>query len=63
MAERESTGAGQVTLTGTVVPLEAARKELLEMDPVTTKLRRLIDLLQREVAVRELGQLKGKEKK
>ena len=25
------------------------------MDPVTAKLRRLIDLLQREVAVRELG--------
>ncbi len=26
------------------------------MDPVTAKLRRLVDLLQRELAVRELGQ-------
>ena len=31
------------------------RQEILELDPVTTKLRRLVDLLQREVAVRELG--------
>jgi ATP-dependent Lon protease len=39
-----------------VVPLDlAARQELLEMDPVTAKLRRLVDLLQRELAVRELG--------
>jgi ATP-dependent Lon protease len=39
-----------------VVPLEmAARQELLELDPVPAKLRRLIDLLQRELAVRELG--------
>src|SRR5438093_10200126 len=33
----------------------AARQELLEIDPVAAKLRRLIDVLQREVAVRELG--------
>ena len=33
------------------------------MDPVTPNLQRLVDLLQREVAVRQLGQLKGKEKK
>jgi ATP-dependent Lon protease len=40
-----------------VIPLDmAARQELLEMDPVTAKLRRLVDLLQRELAVRELGQ-------
>jgi ATP-dependent Lon protease len=33
----------------------AARQELLELDPITAKLRRLVDLLQRELAVRELG--------
>src|SRR6185436_17219908 len=39
-----------------VVPIDvAARQELLELDPVSAKLRRLIDLLQRELAVRELG--------
>jgi ATP-dependent Lon protease len=39
-----------------VVPLDlAVRQELLELDPLTAKLRRLIDLLQRELAVRELG--------
>jgi ATP-dependent Lon protease len=39
-----------------MVPLEmAVRQELLEMDPLTAKLRRLVDLLQRELAVRELG--------
>ena len=39
-----------------VVPLDlAVRQDLLEMDPVTAKLRRLVDLLQRELAVRELG--------
>jgi ATP-dependent Lon protease len=39
-----------------VVPLEpSVRQELLEMDPLTAKLRRLVDLLQRELAVRELG--------
>jgi ATP-dependent Lon protease len=45
-----------VYFVASVVPLEmAARQELLEMDPVAAKLRRLIDLLQRELAVRELG--------
>ena len=45
-----------VYFVASVVPLDmAARQELLEMDPVTAKLRRLVDLLQREVAVRELG--------
>jgi ATP-dependent Lon protease len=39
-----------------VVPFDlAVRQELLETSPVTAKLRRLVDLLQREVAVRELG--------
>ena len=39
-----------------IVPLDApARQEILELDPVTAKLRRLVDLLQRELAVRELG--------
>ena len=33
-----------------------ARQELLELDPVEAKLRRLIELLQHEIAVRELGQ-------
>ena len=40
----------------TVVPLATAmRQELLELDPLTAKLRRLLDGLQRELAVRELG--------
>ncbi len=40
----------------TVVPLDqAARQALLELDPVSAKLRRLVDLLQKELAVRELG--------
>jgi len=39
-----------------IVPFDAAaRQEVLEMDPVSAKLRRLVDLLQRELAVRELG--------
>jgi len=33
----------------------ATRQELLETDPLTAKLRRLVDVLQRELAVRELG--------
>jgi ATP-dependent Lon protease len=45
-----------VYFAASVVPLGmAARQELLELDPVTAKLRRLVDLLQRELAVRELG--------
>jgi ATP-dependent Lon protease len=40
-----------------VVPLgPTARQELLEADSVTAKLRQLVSLLQRELAVRELGQ-------
>jgi len=42
-------------VTSVALPDLATRQELLEMDPVTAKLRRLVDLLQREVAVRELG--------
>jgi ATP-dependent Lon protease len=39
-----------------IVPLDApVRQEILELDPVMAKLRRLVDLLQRELAVRELG--------
>jgi ATP-dependent Lon protease len=45
-----------VYFVASVVPLDmAARQELLETDPVPAKLRRLLDLLQRELAVRELG--------
>jgi ATP-dependent Lon protease len=45
-----------VYLVASMVPIDlAARQELLEMDPITAKLRRLVDLLQRELAVRELG--------
>ncbi len=45
-----------VYFVASVVPLDAAaRRELLEMDAVPSKLRRLIDLLQRDLAVRELG--------
>ena len=43
-------------LVASVVPLGVAvRQEILELDPVSAKLRRLVDLLQRELAVRELG--------
>ena len=39
-----------------VTPVDTpTRQAILEMDPVSAKLRRLIDLLQRELAVRELG--------
>jgi ATP-dependent Lon protease len=45
-----------VYFIASVVPFDmAARQELLELDSVTAKLRRLVDLLQRELAVRELG--------
>jgi len=45
-----------VYFVASIVPLEVpVRQELLEMDPVGAKLRRLVDVLQREVAVRELG--------
>jgi ATP-dependent Lon protease len=46
-----------VYLVASSVPFSAeARQELLELDPVGAKLRRLVELLQHEVAVRELGQ-------
>jgi ATP-dependent Lon protease len=45
-----------VYLIASIAPLEAAvRQELLALDPLSAKFRRLIDLLQRELAVRELG--------
>jgi ATP-dependent Lon protease len=45
-----------VYFIATVVPLDmAVRQALLELDPVSAKLRRLVDLLQKELAVRELG--------
>jgi ATP-dependent Lon protease len=43
-------------LVASVSPFSVeVRQELLEIDPVDSKLRRLVDLLQHEVAVRELG--------
>ncbi|HXZ84983.1 MAG TPA: LON peptidase substrate-binding domain-containing protein, partial [Myxococcota bacterium] len=43
-------------LIASIAPLDArARQEILALDPLSAKLRRLIDLLQRELAVRELG--------
>ncbi len=45
-----------VYFVASVVPLDTpSRQQLLELDPVPAKLRRLVDLLQRELAVRELG--------
>jgi ATP-dependent Lon protease len=45
-----------VYFVAAIIRLPAAmRQELLELDPVDAKLRRLVDLLQRELAVRELG--------
>ena len=44
-------------LIAAVAPLSpAVRQEILELDLVDARLRRLIDVLQRELAVRELGQ-------
>ena len=50
------TDARQVAyLVGSTAPLEAAaRQEILELDAVPSKLRRLVELLQHELAVREL---------
>ena len=43
-------------LVASVVPVDfATRQAFLEIDPVSAKLRRLVDVLQRELAVRELG--------
>ena len=45
-----------VYFIASVVPLPTEpRQMLLEMDPLPAKLRQLLDLLQRELAVRELG--------
>jgi ATP-dependent Lon protease len=45
-----------VYFVASVVPLDTpTRQQLLEMDSATSKLRRLVDLLQRELAVRELA--------
>jgi ATP-dependent Lon protease len=45
-----------VYFVASLVPIDlAARQQILEMDPVAAKLRRLVDVLQRELAVRELG--------
>jgi ATP-dependent Lon protease len=44
-------------LAASAVPLPiATRQELLELDPIDAKLRRLVELLQHELAVREIGQ-------
>ncbi|MGA2501715.1 MAG: LON peptidase substrate-binding domain-containing protein, partial [Tepidisphaeraceae bacterium] len=58
VAAENLTDSRQVAyLIATVAPLEPdVRQEILELDPVEAKLRRLVDLLQRELAVRELGQ-------
>src|ERR1700730_9316717 len=44
-----------VYFVATVVPLDlTVRQALLELDPASAKLRRLVDILQKELAVREL---------
>jgi ATP-dependent Lon protease len=46
-----------VYLVASTVPFDSAiRQETLELEPVAAKLRRLVELLQHEVEVRELGQ-------
>jgi ATP-dependent Lon protease len=43
-------------LIASIAPLAAdARQEILQLAPTSAKLRRLIDVLQRDIAVRELG--------
>jgi ATP-dependent Lon protease len=55
-AENLSDARHVVYFVASVVPLDVSvRQELLELDSVEAKLRRLVDLLQRELAVRELG--------
>ena len=45
-----------VYLIATATPIDTAtRQEILELDPIDAKLRRLVDVLQHEIAVRELG--------
>jgi len=57
VAAENLTDSRQVAyLITAVTPFDTAvRQEILEIDPVDRKLRRLVDLLQRELAVRELG--------
>ena len=56
-AETVSDPRQLVYLIASVLPLPAAtRQELLELDPLGAKLRRLIELLQHDLTVRELGQ-------
>ena len=57
VAAENLTDSRQVAyLIAAVTPFETAvRQEILEIDPVDGKLRRLVDLLQRDLAVRELG--------
>ncbi len=44
-------------LTAFLMPISTeVRQEILELDPLETKMRRLIELVNHEVAVRELGQ-------
>ena len=55
-AENLSDPRHVVYFVASVVPMDpAVRQELLELTTIADKLRRLVDLLQREVAVRELG--------
>ncbi|MBX6770340.1 MAG: endopeptidase La [Chloroflexi bacterium] len=55
-AERFADPLQVVYLIASVAPLPGpARQEILELDAVDAKLRRLIELLQHELAVRELG--------
>jgi len=55
-AENTEDGRQLAYLIASIVPMDAAvRQDVLELDPVAAKLRRLVDPLQRELAVRELG--------
>ena len=57
VAAANITDARQIVyFIASVVPFPtAARQDLLELDPLALKLRRLLELLQSELAVRELG--------
>ncbi|HET9488198.1 MAG TPA: endopeptidase La [Methylomirabilota bacterium] len=55
-AENVSDSRHLAYFVASVVPFDVAtRQAVLETDPLSAKLRRLVDLLQRELAVRELG--------
>ncbi|HEX5450744.1 MAG TPA: LON peptidase substrate-binding domain-containing protein, partial [Candidatus Limnocylindrales bacterium] len=55
-AERLTDPIEVAYLAASVIPIGlTAQQELLELDPLDTKLRRLIELLQQELAARELG--------